>query len=245
MSELTDRPGAAPENHDEADDGQMAIDAAASTEQMPEEPDRDWRAEYLRETAQSRKYRQRAQRAENEVEQFRASVLDERQRAEYDRLRKGAAGAAEKNQRIEALEGVVRRIVGVNELTGALVACGVGSGCLHGEKMVSQAAALLARRIDVDAGGDDPQVRVLNKAGQVALNHSGEPVSVAAFVASWLAEEGSHFLPASGDTGSGAHSGTAGGRGTSIEQLDRDPTAKAEFIAKHGPKAYVQLAQRR
>lgn len=245
MSELTDQPGAGPENHDDADDGQAAVDASAAIEQMPEEPERDWRAEYLRETAQSRKYRQRAQRAEMQAEQLRTNAFDEPQQAEYDRLRSQAAGAADKDMRIEALETVVRRIVGINELTGALVACGVGSGCLHGEKMVSQAAALLARRIDVDASGDDPQVHVLDKTGQAMLDHSGGPMSVAAFVASWLAEEGSHFLPASGDTGSGAYTGTAGGRGASIEQLDRDPAAKAEFIAKHGPKAYVQLAQRR
>ena len=221
------------------------LDAASDEPIGGEQAEQDWRVEYLREVSQSRKYRQRAQRAEAEAEQLSARALNEEQLAEYRRLRQGGADLESRDQRISALEGMVRRIAGMNELGKALVACGVGSACPHGEKMVSQAAALLADRIDVDVSGDSPAVRVLDDAGRQPMqDDDGQPISVHQFVSSWLAEEGSHFLPASGDTGSGAHRGRSTPPGASIEQLDRDPRAKAEFIAKHGPQAYVQLARK-
>ena len=111
--------------------------------------------------------------------------------------------------------------------------------------MLTQASSLLSDRIQVDLAGESPIVRVLDGGGQALVDEDGRPVSVASFVAHWLAEEGSHFLPASGDTGSGAHGGLSAPTETSIEQLDRNPRAKAEFIAKHGPQAYVQLARKR
>lgn len=190
-----------------------------------EAPDdgRDWRQAYLREVAQSKRYRQRAQEAE-------AGAPSDAERLEYDR-------------RIEALEGTIGRIAGTGELMRALAACGVGSGCAHGERMLAQASALLAGRIDVVLSGGTPAVRVLDDAGLPTYDEDGQPLTVSRFVAGWLAEEGSHFLPASGDTGSGAFRGCAPPAGVSIEQLDRDPREKAKFIAKHGPQAYVQLAR--
>ncbi|MBL7133521.1 MAG: hypothetical protein ISS78_05435 [Phycisphaerae bacterium] len=206
-------------------------DAAAAPEDG-----RDWREAYLREVAQSRRYRQRAQQAE-------ARALDEAQGAEYERLVQAAKQLEAKTQRIAALESVVKQVAGLGELTRALAACGVGSGCPHGQRMLDQASSLLAGRISVDVSGEAPRVRVLDDSGRPAVDQADRPLTVSQFVASWLAEEGSHFLPASGDTGSGAHRGRATGAGVSIEQLDRDPKAKAKYIAKHGPQAYVQLAR--
>lgn len=184
---------------------------------------RDWRQAYLREMARSKRYRQRAQQAEDRA-------LGDTERAEYAR-------------RIASLEKAIRRVAGQGELTRALAGCGVGSGCSHGERMLAQASALLAGRIGVDVSGDSPLVHVLDEASLPIRDEGGRLVTVSRFVKGWLAEEGSHFLPASGDTGSGAYRGSATAGGVSIEQLDRDPKAKAEFIARHGPRAYVQLAR--
>ena len=197
---------------------------------------RDWRQAYLQEVAQSRRYRQRAQQAE-------ARTINDEQAAEIDRLRGLANEVDGKDRRIAVLEGAVRQVAGLGELTRALAACGVGNGCPHGKRMLDQASSLLADRVSVDVAGPAPLVRVLDDAGEPIVDEEGVALTVSRFVASWLAEEGSHFLPASGDTGSGAYRGRAAPPGVSIEQLDRDPKAKATFIATHGPRAYVQLAR--
>jgi len=215
-----------------------AIPDERADDDVPAAPDdgRDWREAYLREVAQSRRYRQRAQQAE-------ARALDEAQQADYERLGQAAEQLEAKTQRIAALESVVKQVTGLGELTRALAACGVGSGCPHGQRMLEQAASLLAGRISVDVSGETPVVHVLDDSGRPEVDQADRPITVSQFVASWLAEEGSHFLPASGDTGSGAHRGRATQAGVSLEQLDRDPKAKAKYIAKHGPQAYVQLAR--
>jgi len=220
----------------------MQIETDDSAEK--ESSDRDWQAEYLREVAQSRRYRQRAQRAETEIDQFRRHVPSKEQAGELARLREQAGQLAEKDKRVGALEDMLRDTAGMNELAKSLAACGVGSGCPHGRNMLDQATSLLAGRIDVDVSGQAPAARVLGPSGSVLCDDGGQPVSVQQFVSHWLAEEGSHFLPASGDTGSGAHRGPSAPPGTSLEQLDRDPKTKAEFIAKYGPQAYVQLARK-
>ena len=215
-----------------------------------DEGSRDWRAEYLREVAQSRKYRQRAQKAEAELAELSQRALSPEQHEEYQRLRQAATGMADKDARIEALEGMVRRVVGANELGKALVVCGVGASP-GGSRALAHAARLLEDRVDVDLSGRSPVVRVLDESGRPmcrggeADDQPGEPVSLEEFVAHWLTEEGSHFLPASGDTGSGAYKGSAAAAGVSIEDLDRDPRRKAQFIATYGPQAYVQLARRK
>ena len=217
---------------------------APNPEAKRTEPAHDWKAEYVREVAQSRKYRQRAQHAETQLQELRRQALSEEEHAEYQRLCKTAEGLADKDQRIKALDGMLRRVAGLNELGQALTACGVGSACPHGEKMLSQAAALLADRIDVDLSGLSPVARVLDEGGEPIVGDDGRPLSIHQFVSHWLVEEGSHVLPASADTGSGAYRGLAVPTGETIEQLDRDPKAKAEFIAKYGPQAYVQLARK-
>jgi len=231
-------------------------DAAAVAEPATDEPagadrpgdasDRDWKAEYLREAAQSRKYRQRAQKAETELEQLRPRALPPEQHEEYQRLRLAADDLAAKDARIERLTAAVRELAGLSELHKTLAACGVGRGCANGERMLAQAAALLGPRIRVELDDDQPAVRVLDENGAVQLDPADEsPVSVRNFVADWLAREGSHFLPPSHDTGSGARGGFTAPPAVDIRTLDRDPRAKADFIARHGPAAYLQLAQRR
>ena len=229
-----------------AADDTAAADDAAGEPAASDAADRDWKAEYLREAAQSRKYRQRAQKAEGELEQLRPQTLAPEQHEEYQRLRLSADDLAARDARIERLTAAVRELAGLSELHKTLAACGVGRGCPNGERMLAQAAALLGPRVRVDLDDDKPAVRVLDENGAVLLDPAGEsPVSVRSFVADWLAREGSHFLPPSGDTGSGAHGGLAAPPAVDIRTLDRDPRAKADFIARHGPAAYLQLAQRR
>jgi hypothetical protein len=217
---------------------------------VADEGARDWRAEFLREVAQSRKYRQRAQKAEAELAELGERALFPEQHEEYQRLRQAAAGMADKDARIEALEGMVRRVVGANELSKALVAYGVAASP-GGNRALAHAARLLEDRVEVDLSGESPVVRVLDELGRPmcrgdeADEEPGEPISLEEFVAHWLTEEGAHFLPASGDTGSGAYKGSATAAGVSIEYLDKDPGRKAQFIATYGPQAYVQLARRK
>jgi len=232
------------DDRDDADEARKGPQDDASPPGGEEQP-RDWKAEYLREAAQSRKYRQRAQKTEILVEQLTKRALSEEQCEEYRRLRLAADELQAKDQAIARLEGMVKQMAGMNELSKALVACGVGSGCSNGDKMLAQAAALLSGRIDVDVSGETPLARVLDPSGSPMLGGDGEGISIRKFVADWLAQEGAHFLPPSLDTGSGAHKGGIVPPGIDIESLDRDVRAKAEFIARNGPQAYVQLAQRR
>ncbi len=217
---------------------------------VADESARDWRADYLREVAQSRKYRQRSQKAETELAELGERALSPQQHEEYQRLRQAAGEIVDKDARIEALEGMVRRVVGANELGKALVVCGVGASS-GGSRALAHAARLLEDRVDVDLSGQSPVVRVLDESGRPMCRGSEadeeprEPISLEEFVAHWLTEEGAHFLPASGDTGSGAYKGSAAAAGVSIEDLDRDPGRKAQFIATYGPQAYVQLARRK
>jgi hypothetical protein len=212
----------------------------------PDDP-RDWRQEYVGEVQQARKYRRRAQHAEEELERLRSLRPSEEQLAELERLRGVAEQVQATRSRTERLETMLRRLAAQDELARALSACGVGAGCPHGQRMVAQASALLQDRIDVDLSGDAerPVVRVLDGAGETLRDETGEDLPVGRFVARWLAEEGAHFLPASGDTGSGSHRGRLTPASASLEQLDRNPGAKAAFIARHGPQAFVQLARRK
>jgi len=245
--------GAAPRqarflHDDEPVSGPGGQSGPAGTETL-DDADRDWKSEYVREVAQSRKYRQRAQRAETQFEEFAGRTLAPEQIEEYHKLRLTSEEMASKDRRMGQLEGMVRRVVGAGELTRALVSFGVGSrscyGEAHGQRMLTQATGLLAGRVRVDLDEDEPRVCVLDDAGEPLADEEGRPVAVQDFVAAWLAEEGGHFLPPSGDTGSGAHKGGIVSPSVSVEQLDRNPRAKAEFIARHGPQAYVQLAKRR
>ena len=105
--------------------------------------------------------------------------------------------------------------------------------------MLSQAVDLLASRIRVRLDDGRPDVSVVQDEPEA------EPISLDAFVADWLASEAPHFLPPSGDTGSGAHLNPGSRETTSLAELDANPARKAKFIAENGPQAYVQLARQR
>ncbi|MCY2925973.1 MAG: hypothetical protein NT031_11145 [Planctomycetota bacterium] len=187
-------------------------------------PERNWREEYLREVARSRKYRLRAQAVETQLEGLRGRVLDDRQLEQYQTL------LAERDQ----VRAVRERAAGLEKMLA------------HGEKMLAQATALLADRIRVDVSGASPVVHVLDEAGAVmyADAEGAQPLSAGQFVSAWLSEQGAHFLPASGDTGSGARKGAVAPPSVTLADLDRHPARKAEFIARYGPGAYLRLARR-
>lgn len=220
-----------------SDHVQDAATAAAT------EPTKDWRLEYLREAGHARRYRQRAQRAESELTEVRTQALTAEQYEEYQKLKCLKDEAAQKDAEVASLKDTIRRVVGQAALNEALAACGVGRA--GGERTLAHAAKLLADRIRVDLAEGGPVVHVLGDAGRpMTAGDDDRPVTVREFVGQWLAEEGAHFLPASGDTGSGAHKGAASA-GVSIRDLDADPRRKARFIATYGPQAYVQLARRK
>lgn len=219
-----------------------------ATEQEDQAPasERNWREEYLREVARSRKYRLRAQAVETQLEGLRGRVLDERQLEQYQTLLAEREQVAAARERAAGLERMLAEVVGAGELARTLAVAGVGAGAPHGEKMLAQATALLADRIRVDVSGADPVVHVLDEAGAVmyADAESVQPLSAGQFVSAWLSEQGAHFLPASGDTGSGARKGAVAPPSVTLADLDRHPARKAEFIARFGPQAYLRLARK-
>ena len=165
--------------------------------------------------AEARKYRKRAQEAERLLDELTAQHTGELERSNARAVRFG-----------EMLSGVVV----TDRLKSVLAARGV--------KRVDQAAGLLAEQLDVNITEDGCQVTVRGDQ-QSDSNDAG---SVEQVVDGWLADN-NHYLPPSGDTGSGAYPGGGSPRGATIEQLDRDPVRKAEFVARYGPAALVQLAR--
>jgi len=106
----------------------------------------------------------------------------------------------------------------------------------------------LSSRVRVEFNdNDDPIITCVDPAGEVILDPdgaAGQSVSVEKFVTDYLAsEEGSTFLPPSGDSGSGAYRG-GGKPGVTIEELDADPAKKAKFIQEEGTEAYLKLARK-
>ncbi|MBT3201162.1 MAG: hypothetical protein HN350_14770 [Phycisphaerales bacterium] len=166
--------------------------------------------------AEARKYRKRAQEAER--------LLNE--------LSDQHSGAiAESNARATRLGEMLSGVVVTDRLKSALASRGV--------KRVDQAAGLLAGQLDVNITDDGYSVTV----GGESQASGADEETVEQVVDRWLADN-RHYLPPSGDTGSGAYPGLTSSGGVSIEQLDRNPARKADFVARHGPAALVQLAHR-
>jgi len=226
----------------------------------PVTPDHDELAEVkARLIAEARKYRRRAQEAERRLADIEPQVLSDPDRRLFDRLKAEAnelghvrqshrrqiaeltqAHGEElvaANAQAQQLTSMLSAVVGTDRLKTALAAKGV--------KQVDQAARLLARRVKVEITSGGYSVQVVDESGQPVSAGDGEgTISVEELVETWLADN-SHFLPPSGDTGSGAHPGLSAGCGISIEQLDRNPARKAEFVARYGPGALVRLARGR
>jgi len=136
-----------------------------------------------------------------------------------------AGQLAESTSRAERLEGMLSAVVVSDRLKSALADRGV--------KRVDQAARLLSDKFEVQIGEDGYSV--------CARDAEGQP-TVEQVVDVWLADN-RHYLPPSGDSGSGAYPGVTSPGRVSIEQLDLDPDRKVAFVARHGPAALVQLAR--
>jgi len=228
----------------------------------PDRPDGDeaFAAERQQLVAESRKYRKRAQEAEAEAARLERLVLPAEQLAEYRELkaageRRGQADdeagrqydrlvaeltdkhgreLAEAGRAREALEARLCELVGADRLKSVLAARRV--------RRVDQAAYLLARHVRVSLADGKPVVQVVDDRGEPIAAPGGEPgetVGMEAFVDAWLAEAGAHFLPPSGDTGSGAHRGAAGER-ADVAEMEADPARRYAFIREHGTDEYLR-----
>ena len=201
--------------------------------------------------AEARKYRKRAQEAERRLGELAPRVLDEADRELFERLKADSARGeqdaqafrqqlaelteqhfselAASNARAERLGEMLSEVVVTDRLKSALAGRGV--------KRVDQAARLLSEQLEVNITDHGYSVQVKG-----ASDDSDAELTVEQMVDGWLADN-RHYLPPSGDTGSGAYPGAGAPRGMSIEQLDLNPVRKAEFVARHGPAALVQLAR--
>lgn len=209
-------------------------DASPVSDDSVQEADVDWRQRYVQEVEQSRKYRRRAQQAEQTAQELRQKSWEPE---ELEALRNTAAKVETVEAEKQRLTGMLEKLSGRDALIRALVRCGVGQGFRNGASMIDQAVALLGESVRVDLEGDEPRVQVNSD------RTDRDPTDLQSFVADWLAREAPHFLPPSQDTGSGAFRGTGPAQQASLSLLDADPAAKAKFIAEYGPGAYVQLAR--
>jgi len=189
------------------------IDTETPAENEIPDPD-DPGAARLKLISEARKYRKRAQEAERLLGEINAQH---------------AGQIAASDARAERLAEMLSGVVVADRLKSVLASRGV--------TRVDQAASLLSARFDVSVTdvGYAVQVRDSN-------SDANAETSVEQIVDGWLADN-RHYLPPSGDTGSGAYPGVISLPAVSIEQLDLDPARKAEFVARHGPAALVQLAR--
>ena len=230
------------------------------SQDTPAEPADEADAEKQKLIAESRKYRKRAQEAEAALRQLQERALSEEELAEFRSLRaeqkqreqadlaktrqyetlvaelteKHARELAQANQRSQLLEAQLRKVVGADRLKSALAGRGV--------TRVDQAAYLLQRHIRVELVDGEPVVQVVDRKGQPitdAACQGGETITIDRFVDAWLASEGAHFLPPSGDTGSGAHAGGSADR-ADIAELEANPAKRYAFIREHGTDEYLR-----
>ena len=241
----------------------------------PGEPDaRDgaadpFAAERNRLVVESKKYRQRAQKAESRLAELERRAVSDEDRELFEQL---------KAQRAAAGEDQAHAAERYNELLAARQAqfdadlaaatAGRDSALAAFEKVAVTAPiqAELARRgvTDVTAAVHLIQnlhprrarakladgravVQVVDDQDNPVIDVNGQPdqtIGIDRLVAEFLATDtGKHFLPASGDSGSGAYKGSPSG--PTLAELLADPEAKAAFIAKHGGEAFMKLAGRR
>jgi hypothetical protein len=202
--------------------------------------------------AEARKYRKRAQEAERRLDELAPRVLDEANLELFERLKADSACAGQDRQEFKQqladlteqhsgqLEASNARATHLGEMLSEVVITDRLKSVLaaRGVKRVDQAARLLSEQLEVDINDQGYQVRARGSS-----DASDSDPTVEQVVDGWLAEN-CHYLPPSGDTGSGAYPGVALSAVASIEQLDLDPVGKAEFVARYGPAALVQLARR-
>ncbi len=197
----------------------------------------DWQEKYLQEVEQSRKYRKRAQQAEEQLQSLQQQIPEPDQLGRFEEYRSRAEQYEKLQQDHQQLQGKLRELTGRQALTQALAGCGVGRGFAHGDRMLQQAVALLSDRLDIDTQASRPRARPVGADPEIPAQDLQQVVS------DWLAREAPHFLPPLVDTGSGQAPGLGTIPQASLAQLDANPSQKAKFIAENGPSAYVQLAR--
>jgi len=214
------------------------------------------------EVGESKKYRHRAQAAETKVETLQGHVLTDEDRALFDTLKtersdqeqkaledKGKfeeALAKVKTDHTKAIDALDRQVleltealqqeVGTNKLHAALGTVGVKP------ELIDQAARLLGGQLKVTLADGKASVEVVNSDGSPMLGGDGSPLTIEELAKGWV-EKNPHFLPPSGDVGSGAHQGPSVPDQVTLAQLDADAEKKAAFIAKDGGDAYAKLIQ--
>ncbi len=137
-------------------------------------------------------------------------------------------------QNSEYFRGRVIDMVGIQSLIKALGAVGVPSDRL------TQAAQLLGTRVKVEFDADGKEsVIVLDEEGKPMFAEGGNPATLDDLATSFTAEN-AHFMPPSGDSGSGLHTG--GSSPLAWEDIKDSPQKQGEYIEKHGSVAYMTLA---
>jgi len=238
-----------------------------TTETADETTDGDpFAAERAAAAAESKKYRQRAQKAEADVKALEGKVLSDEAQAEYDTLKAEKAEADETAQKAEGkfdellaqkMEAAAsekaevvaerdtamaafERVAVLNPLQESLAKLGVSD--------VGAAAHLIQNRHTHHATAKlidgKAVVQVVDDQGNLVTDAGcdpGQSVSIDKLAAEWTATDtGKHFLPASGDTGSGSHQGGTDDTVT-LAMLDADIDLKQKFIEEKGEKAYTAL----
>jgi len=147
-----------------------------------------------------------------------------------------AAKIAEANSRGDKLSAALQNALGRNALMSELGGAGVKS------ELLAEAAGILDGRykVDLDAEGN-PSVTVLKDGAQM-MGEDGNPASLTDLASAFAASH-AHYLPPSGDTGSGLTKNGSPGSLT-IDDLDADKSGikTAEYIKKHGRDDYLKLA---
>jgi hypothetical protein len=116
--------------------------------------------------------------------------------------------------------------------TQALTAELAKAGCKP--ETIGQAAQLLANRVKVEYAEDGtPKVTVMDADG-APMYVGADPATVADLVGAW-APENKHFLPATGDDGSGRHPGGSSDTGITQASLLADPSKHKEWIDSQAP----------
>jgi len=249
---------------DEDPDAGGVGDPEADTTPVDDDTPDPNKQKLIREATQQRK---RAQAAERERDEFKSLAITTEDRELFESLKAQQADAEQKKleeqgqydqvvQKLKesqatelaalgAREGKLKAIVAQKAVSDALKSALAAKGITK----VDQAAKLLADRVGIEFADDYSgyAVNVLNGDGTVQLDpdaDTAKSITIKSLVDEW-AGDNPHFLPASGDTGSGAHNNGAGSSKPTQAQLDADPEAKVKFIAEHSLSEYMQLDKKK
>jgi len=219
--------------------------------------------------AESKKYRQRAQKAESRIAELERRSLSDEEWELFQQLQAQRAAMEEDQARVaqrydELL--AARQAQFDADLVAVTADRDSAMAAFERVAVTAPIQAELARRgvTDVTAAVHLIQnlhphcatakfvdgravVQVVDRLGDPVIDTSqgsDQTIGIDALVAEFLATDtGKHFLPASGDTGSGAYKGSPSG--PTLAELLADPDAKAAFIAKHGGAAFIKLARQK